>query len=100
MRNKVLHQNHTPKVRLLSPHSENCPALEKLREGVWETPWYFNDQMVWRDSRGGRRGRGHSWLVMNCNLIECSAQLIVSALELETQAQEALAALQRGQKRK
>lgn len=72
--------------KLLKPHRKDCGALGYVKDGLWSTPWsYFKEDALYLDSRGGKRGTGHRWLISLCNVTDCPGKIMIREKELINQ---------------
>jgi hypothetical protein len=49
-------------IRILHDHSAEC--REAQRRNKWQQGWMLNEEAVWRDIAGTRRGSSYRWLVL------------------------------------
>ncbi len=76
-----------PRYKLVKPHVEGCLALENVRRGFWDTPWWMPPEKCrYLDSLGRRtRYAQRRWIVLRCNTVQnpdlpggcCDAELLV-----------------------
>lgn len=62
-------------------HLADCTAMSAVNERNWNTPWFFDGEVVYRDALG-RKGRNaiRRWLALKCNSAvghECPAIMLV-----------------------
>ena len=86
-------------VRILTPHRKDCPGVEYAEDGTWPSAWWLPGEIV-RADKGGRMGpHSHGrWHLVQCNIVDCDAQGIVSESLLVTAVDQALASAVKGAK--
>jgi hypothetical protein len=64
-------------------HAPDCYAVKNVQNGSWDTVWWFNGDVEYRDSLGRNgRFRNRRFVVARCNCTGCSAQLLVRENDL------------------
>lgn len=80
------------KVKWIRPHVKNCYAALHWAINPWA--YFVQNEVLYRDSRGGNRGAGHRWLQARCNIHECDGLVIVCESDLLKLVQKQLTAIE------
>jgi hypothetical protein len=70
------------RTKLINQHSKDCYAIKAFQAGDWCTPWAFIGEIVWRDIRGGKRGKTEMWQTISCNCTYCDAKLLINVHDI------------------
>jgi len=72
--------------KLLCKHDDDCPALDAVKTGWWDHPWFMSGETFYGDKRGGKTGTTTRWFIVVCNDPDCPAEFIVKGDALEIAA--------------
>lgn len=64
-------------------HIKTCAAMNAVRNGSWDSPWFLTGETIWGDKRGGHTGNTYRWFICNCNDPKCTARQLVRGSWLE-----------------
>lgn len=71
------------KVIIQQRHRISCSALEAVKRGDWDSPWFMHGEVQRLDKNGGHRSDRYRYQPFSCNTIDCGAHGIVSIDWLE-----------------